>query len=80
MCCGCREHFDKDRLIRIVKTPDDRIVLDKTGKLSGRGAYFCGNAGCLKKIKKNRKLDLALGIKIPDEIYNALEESSDASL
>ena len=78
MCCGCREHFDKAVLTRIVKTPSGEVILDKTGKVSGRGAYFCGGKACLNKLKKTRKLDLALGVKVPDKIYETLEEQSHA--
>ena len=78
MCCGCRRHLDKARLIRIVKTPSGEVVLDRSGKLSGRGAYFCGDPDCLKKLKKSRRLDASIGAKVPDEIYERLESNADA--
>lgn len=31
----------KKELIRIVRTPEGAIELDKTGKKAGRGAYVC---------------------------------------
>ena len=40
-CVGCREMKDKKALLRIVKTPEGEILLDSTGKKSGRGAYVC---------------------------------------
>ena len=49
MCSGCRESKPKSELIRVVRTPDGNIVVDKTGKVSGRGAYLCKNEECLKK-------------------------------
>ena len=36
-CVGCRTKRDKRDLLRIVKTPEGEIVLDATGKKSGRG-------------------------------------------
>ena len=36
-CVGCRTKRDKKDLLRIVKTPEGEIVLDATGKKSGRG-------------------------------------------
>lgn len=48
-CVGCREMKDKKALLRIVKTPEGEILLDSTGKKSGRGAYVCPDPECLKK-------------------------------
>ena len=73
-CTGCGEHFPKNTLVRILRTPDGNIVLDKVGKLSGRGAYICKKASCLKKAEKAKRLDRSLSCNIPDEIYRKLEE------
>ena len=73
-CTGCGERFLKNSLVRIVKTPTDDIVLDKTGKISGRGAYICKSAQCLKKAEKTSRLERSLSCKIPEEIYRKLEE------
>ena len=40
-CTGCGEHFPKNTLIRVLRTPEGEIVLDLTGKKNGRGAYIC---------------------------------------
>ena len=37
-CIGCRESKDKKELIRIVKTKEGEILLDRSGRLNGRGA------------------------------------------
>ena len=73
-CTGCGEHFPKNQLVRVLRTPDDEIVLDDTGKRSGRGAYVCRSAACLKKARKARRLESALECSIPDEIYDRLQE------
>ena len=73
-CTGCGERFLKNTLVRIVKTPSGDIVLDTTGKISGRGAYICRSAKCLKKAEKTLKADRSLSCKIPEEIYKKLEE------
>ena len=70
MCVGCREKRDKKDLLRVVRTPEGQLVLDATGKRSGRGAYVCRDAQCLKKA---RALDRMLEVSIPDEVYEALE-------
>ena len=72
-CTGCREKKDKKALIRVVKTPEGEIVLDTTGKKSGRGAYVCPDPECLKKARKSRALERAFELSIPDEVYDALE-------
>lgn len=72
-CVGCRTMTDKKALIRVVKTPEGEIVLDTTGKKSGRGAYVCPNSECLKKARKTRALERAFELSIPDEVYDALE-------
>ena len=72
-CVGCRTMKDKKALIRVVKTPEDEIVLDSTGKKSGRGAYVCPEAECLKKARKSRALERAFELAIPDEVYDALQ-------
>ena len=58
-CVGCREMKDKKALLRIVKTPEGEILLDSTGKKSGRGAYVCPDPECLKKARKSRALERA---------------------
>ena len=73
-CTGCGERFLKNTLVRIVKTPSGDIVLDTTGKVSGRGAYICRSAKCLKKAEKTLRADRSLSCKIPEEIYKKLEE------
>ncbi len=72
-CVGCREMKDKKALLRIVKTPEGEILLDSTGKKSGRGAYVCPDPECLKKAQKSRALERAFDTAIPAEVYDALE-------
>ena len=72
-CVGCRTMRDKKELRRVVRTPEGEIVLDLTGKKSGRGAYLCPDPACLKKARKSRALERMLETGIPDEVYEALE-------
>lgn len=72
-CTGCGERFPKNTLIRILRTPSGDITLDKTGKLSGRGAYICKNSACLKKAMKSQRIERSLECKISDEIYERLK-------
>ncbi len=51
-CTGCREMKNKKEMIRVLKTAEDEIVLDVTGKKNGRGAYICFFPGMPGKSKK----------------------------
>lgn len=73
-CTGCGEHFPKNTLIRVLRTPDGSITLDLTGKMSGRGAYICKNAACLKKARKSRRIESSLECAISEELYEKMEE------
>ena len=72
-CVGCREMKEKKALLRIVRTPEGEILLDSTGKKSGRGAYVCPDPACLKKARKSRALERAFETQIPPEVYDAME-------
>ena len=74
MCTGCGEMFDKRTLVRVVKSPEGEISLDLTGKKSGRGAYVCKNAECLKKARKKKAFERAFGVQIEDAIYEKMQE------
>lgn len=71
---GCGEHFPKNALIRVLRTPEGEIVLDLGGKMSGRGAYICKSASCLKKARKSRRIEASLECSIPDVVYERMEE------
>ncbi len=64
----------KKEMIRVIKTPEDEIVLDFHGKKNGRGAYLCFSPECLQKARRSKGLERSLKTAIPDEIYDRLEE------
>ena len=72
-CIACREMKPKRELVRIVKTPEDEIKLDLTGKLNGRGAYICRDKECFAKLKKQKGLSKAFKCPIDEEIYKKIE-------
>ncbi|MBR3149130.1 MAG: YlxR family protein [Eubacterium sp.] len=74
MCTGCGEMFDKRTLVRVVKSPEGEISLDLTGKKSGRGAYVCRNADCLRKARKKKAFERAFDVQIDDSVYDKMEE------
>lgn len=73
-CTGCGEHFPKSTLIRVVRSPEGEISLDKTGKKSGRGAYICKSVTCLKKARQKKRLEASLECDIPSEVYDLMEK------
>ena len=72
MCMGCNTKKDKRELIRIVINKEGNISVDKTGKLSGRGAYICDSVDCLEKLEKSKRLEKVFETKIDEEIYKNL--------
>ncbi|GGA39432.1 RNase P modulator RnpM [Paenibacillus physcomitrellae] len=71
-CVACQQMMPKKELIRVVKTPEGEVMIDLTGKKSGRGAYLCGSVACFKLAHKNRSLDRALKSPVQSEIYEQL--------
>lgn len=74
MCTGCGQMKPKKELVRVVKSPQGEIFLDLTGRGPGRGAYVCRDIECLKKARKARRLERAFSCRIPDEVYDRMEE------
>jgi len=73
-CVGCGEMKGKKEMMRVLKTPEDAIVLDVTGKKNGRGAYLCISKECLMKARKNKGLERSFKMSIPSEVYDSLEK------
>lgn len=73
-CVGCREMKQKNALVRVIRTPEQQICLDKTGKMNGRGAYICPNIDCYHKAVKSKGIARALKMEIPEEIYTKIGE------
>ena len=66
-CVACRRQYDKRRLTRIVRTPDSGVVIDPTGKRSGRGAYLCDQSACWEKaIRRADILNQALNTQVTE--------------
>lgn len=73
-CIGCGEMKSKKEMIRVLKTTEDEIVIDATGRKNGRGAYICPSMECFKKAVKSKGLERSLKMAIPREVYEALEK------
>ena len=71
---GCGEMKSKRELVRVVKNKEGEISLDLTGKKAGRGAYVCPQLSCLQMARKSRGFEHALSCKIPEEVYDQMEQ------
>ena len=73
-CVGCGSMKAKKEMMRVLKTAEEGIILDTTGKKNGRGAYLCQTMDCLKLARKNRGLERSFKMSIPNEVYDNLEK------
>ena len=65
---------NKKEMMRVIKTKEEEIVLDATGRKNGRGAYLCFSRDCLEKAMKSKGLERSLKTAIPKEVYENLEK------
>lgn len=65
-CVACRTERDKRDLVRIVRAPGGEVLLDPTGKASGRGAYLCADPACWTKALSTRAVQRALEVPSSD--------------
>jgi predicted RNA-binding protein YlxR (DUF448 family) len=73
-CVVCRAVRPRRDLVRVVRTPDRAVVLDETGKCSGRGAYLCRQRSCLEMALAQRQLERALEVPLTAETESELRE------
>jgi len=63
----------KRELIRIVRRPDGEVVVDLTGKVSGRGAYLCSDSKCWADALEHKSLERALKTALTAQQCQAIE-------
>ena len=73
-CVITKEKLPKQELIRVVRTPEGKVVVDETGKQNGRGAYLKKDIEVFNKAKKTKVLDRILEVEVNDEVYSDLEK------
>ena len=73
-CVACRAARHKRELVRVVRTPEGTVLVDESGKRSGRGAYLCRQQVCWESALSQRKLDRALKVTVPAETIDGLWE------
>ncbi len=72
-CVVTKEKQEKKNLLRVVRTPEGKVIVDLTGKSNGRGAYITKDLNVLEKAKKTKVLDKHLEIEVPNSIYEEIE-------
>lgn len=72
-CIVTKEKLPKQELIRIVRTPNQEVIVDLTGKANGRGAYLKKDLEVFEKAKTSKILDRILEIEVKEEIYEQLK-------
>ncbi len=73
-CIGCGEMKPKKELIRVVRSPEGEISIDRVGRKPGRGAYLCDEKACLQKARKMRGIEHAFSCQIDASVYDQLAE------
>lgn len=76
-CVVTGEQYPKKDLVRIVRTPEQEVAIDPTGKMNGRGAYIVMEPEVVKTSQKKHILDRHLKFQISDEFYQELYEYVD---
>jgi hypothetical protein len=60
--------------VRIVRAPEGAVMVDETGKRSGRGAYICRQRDCWETALARRQLERALKVTLTAETESRLRE------
>lgn len=76
-CVACRKHQPPETMFRVVRSPDDKVFLDRDGDGQGRGAYLCRDVKCVVIARKKKLLERALRVPVPSEIYETIEKATD---
>ena len=71
-CLVCREHADKQDMIRIVKQNDGQIFVDRTQSAGGRGAWVHNNAECKQKLQRKRLLNAVFKCVVDESVYGEI--------
>ena len=73
-CIVCRGKEAKRALTRLVGT-DAGVLVDPSGKMSGRGAYVCSNPNCWERAVNTNVLEKALRTTLTDEDRKRLQQA-----
>ena len=77
-CVVCRTKDSKRHLTRLVRT-EAGIVIDKTGRQNGRGAYLCDNPACWQRAQETDVLVKALRMTLSTDDRRRLQQAMPTS-
>jgi len=77
-CVGCGTVTSKREIVRVVRTPEGRVVPDPTGKKPGRGAYLCAKEECWEAGLRKGRLERSLKVTVSPDDAAALREFASA--
>ena len=77
-CIACRQVDSKRELVRVVRTKDQGIHIDLTGKVAGRGAYLCRSRRCWNKALQASLLNSALNTNLTPEDLTVLHNFAES--
>ena len=74
-CAACRAHAPKSDMLRVCRSADGKIFVDRTGKADGRGVWVHKTRECVTLLAKKKALNAAFGCAVDGSIYGELNES-----
>ena len=75
-CIGCRQKHQIRNLLHLACTPDNKIIVDRLGRLPGRGAHVCFRPSCLQKALKPATLTAAFRRSVEVPPYTFVYETA----
>lgn len=75
MCVACRQMYEQNKLIRLVRNNEtSEVEFDCEKKLFGRGAYICKNVECIRTAEKRKGIERHFKCPVPKDLYKKAEE------
>lgn len=72
-CIACRKKLPQNEMIRISLDKEGNIHFDDKKRSNGRGAYICKSNECMQKCIKNKALNRAYKVNVPEKIYDEIK-------
>lgn len=73
-CVVTNEQHPKKEMYRIVRTPENQVIIDLVGKEKGHGAYISKTKEAIQMAKKKKILNRYLEVEVPEEVFIQLEQ------
>ena len=71
-CIACGRNTEKSGLLRLVTLDGGWVIVDTTGKQSGRGAYICAAGDCRSKEPNKNRVEYALKTTVGEDAWHTL--------